>query len=91
MGAAPRVWASHSQASPASGPQRPPRCRDARHSPLYAKVFRASKLLVANDRHQFNHILQRTRALGLEMTVTEIIPGPDTRLSSRPCASKRGG
>jgi D-aspartate ligase len=53
------------------------------HSHLFAHVFgAANKLLVANDRSQLATGLERMHKLGLEMSVTEIIPGPDTALES---------
>lgn len=53
------------------------------HSHLFAQHFGvANKLFVAEDRRQLHAGLKRARALGLEMAVTEIIPGPDTELLS---------
>ena len=53
------------------------------HSHLFTQRFGvANKLLVADDRHQLREGLARMERLGLEMAVTEIIPGPDTDLLS---------
>jgi predicted ATP-grasp superfamily ATP-dependent carboligase len=53
-----------------------------RHSHHFAKHFRTTKLIVANDRFELEGALRRTDALGLEMILTEIIPGPETELLS---------
>lgn len=55
--------------------------------PLFSHRFAhkfgtAAKLLIASDRRQLEGGLRRTHALGLEMAVTEIIPGPETELLS---------
>jgi len=53
------------------------------HTHLFARVFGVGfKLLVANDRRELEEGLSRMTALGLEMAVTEIIPGPETELLS---------
>ena len=53
------------------------------HSHLFAQRFgAANKLLVARDRRDVRDGLARMQALGLEMAVTEIIPGPETELRS---------
>ena len=53
------------------------------HSHLFAQRFgAANKLLVATDRRELREGLSRMQAVGLEMAVTEIIPGPETELRS---------
>lgn len=47
-----------------------------RHSHLFSKHFNF-KVLKANDMAELRQSVRRTGALGLEMIVTEIIPGPD--------------
>lgn len=48
------------------------------HSHLFSKHF-AVKVLVAHSEQELSESLSKTNALGLEMLVTEIIPGADDR------------
>lgn len=51
------------------------------HSFLFARHFGVrTKLFVVNDRAELESALRVTEPLGLEMLLTEIIPGPDSRL-----------
>jgi len=53
------------------------------HTHLFARIFGVgNKLLVANNRKELDDGLRRMQALGLEMAVTEIIPGRETQLLS---------
>lgn len=47
------------------------------HSHLFAKHFPTVKVLRAQNREELDAALAKTRPLGLQMLVTEIIPGPD--------------
>ena len=52
-----------------------------RHSHLFARVF-GSKALVVDDTEALEAAFRATEAHGLEMIVTEIIPGDDSRYCS---------
>ena len=53
------------------------------HSHLFARHFGLTrKLLLADTRDEVGRIVRETQALGLEMLLTEIIPGPDDLLGS---------
>jgi D-aspartate ligase len=51
------------------------------HSHLFQRHFR-SKLLVARDSEELQELATAPLEMGLEMMLTELIPGPDSRLSS---------
>jgi predicted ATP-grasp superfamily ATP-dependent carboligase len=51
------------------------------HSHLFARHFR-EKLLMVHDRAELRETLQRTRALGLDMLITEVVPGGDDQYHS---------
>lgn len=48
------------------------------HTHLFRRYFRA-KGFVAHDRGELKELFQRTHALGIDVMVTELIPGPDDR------------
>jgi predicted ATP-grasp superfamily ATP-dependent carboligase len=53
-----------------------------RQTHRWAVHFKTEKLIVAEDRAALVGALEKTGSLGLETIVTEIIPGPETRLLS---------
>jgi D-aspartate ligase len=53
-----------------------------RHSHLWAQHFRSRKLFVVENRCELDRLLAGIEDLGLEMLITEIIPGPETGLLS---------
>jgi D-aspartate ligase len=76
---APRIWrCPDGEAFERALPEIPyPSALKPCHSHLFQRHFPGHKLFLVRDESELRQLYRRTQELGLEMLVTEIIPGPD--------------
>lgn len=77
--AAPRIWHCRSEeALERALPEIPyPSALKPCHSHVFQRHFPGRKLFVLHHEGELREVFQKTRDLGLEMLITELIPGPD--------------